>query len=281
MNFRQPILLLWLTLCGFLGFSQPVPPGGPAVVITEIMYDMPGLSDSLEFIELRNPSDSNERSLGGHSFTEGIEFTFPAQYIIQPHAFVVVAKDSVAFFNAFGVEAFQWTSGSLDDNGELIVLQGPSNNPVDSVQYDTDILWPDASGNGKSIVFCNDTLDNGNPANWAAATSNTGIEVNGTMIFANPGEGCSETNSISENISSDWLIYPNPNNGVLHLDISSLSGPPFELQIIDLNGKLVFETVINESTQTVDLKGSVSAGVYIVSLSNQSSIVQQRMVIME
>jgi hypothetical protein len=282
MRFQSIFLFLVFIVCGFNAISQPVPPGGPAVVITEIMYDMPGTADSLEFIELRNPSDTNERSLGGHSFVAGIEFSFPAQYIIQPQQYVVIAKDSVAFFNAFGVEAFQWDSGSLDDNGELIILHGPFNNPVDSVRYDTNILWPNASGNGKSIVFCNDTLDNQNPANWSAASSNTGVEVDGTLIYANPGADCSFTNAVSENRSNERFLYPNPNNGVFHLDLSNLSSKSLhELTIIDLNGKQVFYSAVRNLRQTINLTGFVPSGTYIVLLSNEHAIFRQRIVIME
>ena len=270
-------LTMWQTSKG-----QPAPPGAPAVIITEIFYDMPGVADSLEFIELTNPSDTNERSISFHSFTEGIEFTFPAGVFVEGGGVVIVAKDSVAFENAFGVEAFQWESGELSDVGELIVLRNNFNLPIDSVNYQTNMLWPEASGNGKSIVLCNDTQPNLGPENWEAATTNTGVVVDGVTIFANPGYSCANWTEVSEVPIQDWSIYPNPNNGAFEIQYSEQFSGPIDVSIADVNGKIALQKTVSASnSMSITVDHSLSSGLYFVSLKSKNTFNTLRLVIME
>lgn len=276
---RTAQLIFLLSVVSTCALSQPLPPGAPAVVITEIMYDLPGSgSDSLEFIELRNPSAVNERSLAGYRFLAGIEFSFIGNILVQPHEFVVVAKDSVAFENAFGIPAYQWINGDLDDDGELIVL-GNGNIGVDSVAYSNTGLWPaSAAGLGHSLEFCNDSLNNAIPLYWSASNTNAGFEVDGLTIFASPGDICSVNNSIDQEQHTSIAVYPNPNSGMLY--VNGVSGA-FSLTIFDLNGKQVLGRSNLNSNTVIDLEGIISAGIYFAHISAEDKHWVQRIYIME
>lgn len=268
-----------------LARTQPVPPSAPAVVITEIMYHSPALGlDSLEFIELRNPSDTNERSLNGHFFTQGIEFAFPNGLLLQGHEFVIVAKDSLAFENFFGIPAFQWLNSSLSDIGGAIVLKNAFNQIVDSVKYGSASPWPqEASGNGASIVLCNDTLENAGPTNWTAAQTNTGLQVNGIPIYANPNADCSGTNSILTQESDELLIYPNPTDGHFSLKLpTSFQVRSTHYNMTDMQGRTVFSGVLpNYSATEQRLAVDLHNGMYVLTISNGYSALHQRLVVVK
>lgn len=160
------------------------------LVITEIMYNPPESgTDSLEFIELFN-NTSSTIDLTGYSFTSGITYTFPT-ILLNSGDYLLVAVDSIAMFNTFGVTAYQWTSGGLSNSGESIVLVDSSANQVDSVNYDDIAPWPTTpDGFGPSLTLCDPSLSNETATNWSASIMKTGIFSNGFEILATPGAAC-------------------------------------------------------------------------------------------
>lgn len=70
------------------------------LVISEIMYDaIPhGLisGDNFEFIEFSNVGDK-PLDLNGVYFTSGIQFHFPADAILEPKQYAVIARNATAF----------------------------------------------------------------------------------------------------------------------------------------------------------------------------------------
>ncbi|MCB9341458.1 MAG: lamin tail domain-containing protein [Lewinellaceae bacterium] len=157
------------------------------VVISEIMYNDPTSgNDAYEFIELYN-NGADPVNMEGWSFTKGVTFTFPS-YTLGAGQFVVTAINGPSFETLFGVPALQWDGGALANGGETIELSDAMGNFVDSVRYGPSGAWPSqANGNGSSLVLCDYGADNADPANWAAATTPTGVQVNNTEIKANPG----------------------------------------------------------------------------------------------
>lgn len=161
--------------------DYPVAP----IEITEIMYNDPG-GDTLEYLELYNYGTDAISLLGFH-FTLGINHVFP-DITFNPGQYLILARDSVYFQNQFGIPAYQWTGGTLNNNGETIMLVDNNNYLVDSLTYKNAAPWPvGTNGEGASLVLCDQSADNGDPANWGAATSPSSAVVNGVSIFANPG----------------------------------------------------------------------------------------------
>lgn len=255
------------------------------MVITEIMYNPPEAGvDSLEFIEIRNPHPDNQRNIGGYSFSSGIEYTFPANVIIAPHAYLIIAFDSVAFENTFGISAFQWTSGALNNNGEPLMLENNMNGVVDSVVFDNVAPWPtEADGNGASLVLCNDTLDNSTFDNWSACLTNTGIVVNGSVVLANPGMGCTITDGIENRIQPTLKIYPNPTSGSFNITSENVTlDSDLHLQIFDMKGELVQEIDIDiQKESIVELEESIKTGLYTVSIVGNNLYHRQPLLIVE
>ncbi len=168
------------------------------LVISEIMYNPPESgTDSLEFIEIYNAGTAV--NLQGYYFDQGVNFTFPS-HMLMSGEYVLVAVDSLAMLNNFGVTAFQWTSGGLSNGGEDIIINDPSDVMVDIVDYDDANGWPEApaDGGGSSLVLCDLGADNNDSANWQAAATDSGADINGFDVLANPGA--------ASNCQSDFLV---------------------------------------------------------------------------
>ena len=277
------ILTLSFCLCYVAAISQPSPPGAPAVVITEIMYNPPEAgADSLEFIELSNPNPNNERSLSGHFFSNGIEFSFPNGYLIGPGAHVLIAKDSIAFENAFGVVAFQWTNSALSNTGEAIVVKNEQNQTIDSVNYGVSLPWPtEPNGNGASLVLCNDTLDNSGPDNWVAATTDAGFSVNGVAVFANASAGCNGLTGIKTRSNQRLSIYPNPSKRDFSLTVpEGFETGNYSLEVLNLNGQVLLQKQLSIGTDnTISVSLDFGAGIYLIRLTGNSATLHQRLVV--
>jgi len=188
-NFHSLLSICLLLLCSY---SPAIAQSESNIVITEIMYNPPGSTDSLEFIELYNKSTSTI-NISDYSFSDGITFTFPDNTLIASQNYVIVAVNSTAFEAFFGGTALQWESGALSNGGEDLVLIDANGIIVDSVSYDDEGEWPlEPDGDGASLVFCNPGEDNSVGSNWTFATIETGTNEEGQTIFAQPNGACYE-----------------------------------------------------------------------------------------
>lgn len=162
----------------------------PSLVITEIMYNPPESgNDTLEFLEIYNPG-AVAIDLEGFHFKEGVTFTFPETTLL-PESYALVAISAGAMENFFGVEAFQWTDGALNNGGETVILADNLGRAVDSVAFDDAAPWPTSpDGFGPSLVFCDPSLDNSIPDDWSASLDYAGVNAANDSIFASPGTGC-------------------------------------------------------------------------------------------
>lgn len=159
------------------------------IVINEIMYNPPESgNDSLEYIEIFNVGDF-EVDITGYTLSAGVEYTFPG-YMLSASDYVVIAIDSMALLNNFGVASFQWKSGALSNGGEKIRLEDGNGNVIDEVDYMTAGGWPDAAdgtaGEGASIELCDPFSDNNIGVNWQASSASTGIQINGKDLRGTP-----------------------------------------------------------------------------------------------
>lgn len=172
-------------------FSIVEPYIQPEIVITEIMYNPPESgTDSLEFLELYN-NGADPVDLTDFEFTNGVSWIFPA-ITLNPAEFMVVAVDSIAMMNTFGILTYQWSGGALSNSGEHILLVNNNGLFVDSVRYDDYLPWDTlADGFGPSLTLCDPSLDNGLAESWSASTEFAAINANGDSIWATPLAGCS------------------------------------------------------------------------------------------
>jgi hypothetical protein len=148
--------------------------------ITEIMYNPIG-TGGVEFIELRN-FGATPLNLGGAYFEDGkpfsTQFTF-GDLILQPSQFCVVTNDTAAFTAQYGAGvtiAGQYT-GSLNNDGERIVLRDALGNLIHDFSYSDVAPWPTTpDGQGPSLE-----ASVSNPALYGLGTSwRASYEIGGT-----------------------------------------------------------------------------------------------------
>ncbi len=164
--------------------SLSVPPDPSAAQrwlrITELFYDPPGGSGA-EYIELKNVG-GDPLDLAGVSFTDGVEFSFPAGASLAPGEVGILVSDPAAYpaANVLGTYA-----GALNNGGEQVTLRDADGENVLSFEYDGD-WFPPARGGGYSIVIIDelapwdrwDSVDG-----WALS-----CEIGGSPSAPNPSE---------------------------------------------------------------------------------------------
>lgn len=246
------------------------------IVITEIMYNPPESgSDSLEFIELYNASQ-NSINLADFKVSTAISTTLP-NIELKAGKYFILAKDSVAIKNTFGVTAdHKWKTGILGNSGEVIILSNANGIQIDSVKYDNSNPWPTApNGRGSSLTLCDPTTNNSLYNNWSASTELVGSIANGSEVYASPGTA-SNCNILSfEELENNQNIevYPNPTSGnvsvVLPVNYSTI-----KVEVYTPLGELVqTHNAINTNQVNFQLIGTT--GVYLLQLTGDDSTIRK------
>lgn len=202
------------------------------VVINEIMYH-PAVTDG-SYIEILNTSASNAFDLSGWRL-DGASFTFPLGTIIEPGAYLVIAKDKAVFAATYGalIPVLAEFSGQLDNGGETLSLIKPGLTPaqdlvIDRVTYDDNPPWPaSADGLGSSLQLVDAAQDHNRSANWKAAESNVArppqvlIQITNVWKY-NATQDLTLSNWTSPSFDdSAWPSGP----GLLYNETAALPGP--------------------------------------------------------
>jgi hypothetical protein len=170
------------------------------VVINEIMYHPASENVLEEYIELHNRATTNV-NISGWRFSNGVEFTIPANTILPPNGYLVVAAHRPTFIAKYpGVANVigNWV-GVLSNSRNDIDLDDASGNRIDSVEYADEGDWgavrrrgpldrnhrgwewyKEADGLGKSLELVNGALPNEHGQNWRPS-----ITVEGTPGVVN------------------------------------------------------------------------------------------------
>ncbi len=143
------------------------------VVINEIHYHPEHDCEYEEFIELFN-TGGQAVLLSGWQFREGISFTFPQGTELPANGYLLLARNPDYLRSIFPVPPqtgiFAFTSGTLSNDGEDIVLVNEQGELVDRVDFNDRFPWPvNPDGGGPSLECINPFADNGTAADWKPA----------------------------------------------------------------------------------------------------------------
>ncbi len=86
-------------------------------------------------------------------------------------------------------------------------------------------------------------------------------------------ESGSEFNAVSDEIK----LYPNPSRGVLFVHFAKAAKEVKKIQLLDVNGRILFEKALDFSAKTSDIKiitSSLSSGIYLVKIQDVEGKVQ-------
>lgn len=159
-----PARLLWVLLLATLPFRS-----GAQVVINEILYHAPDELDDLQYVELHNVG-SEAVDLSGWSFTQGIQFQFPAGTRIASRGFVVVCRNTKRFAEFYPVPVAGEFQSQLRRKGERLELSNAAGKPVDSVKFSDRAPWPTgADGHSGSLERICPTAPGDDPSNWISS----------------------------------------------------------------------------------------------------------------
>lgn len=247
------------------------------------MYNPPESgADSLEYIEVIGLW-TGSINLNGWSISGGIEYTFPNGVSLPSGDRLIIAKDSVAFENAFGIPAVQWDSGSLLNSGEGLAAKQSGGWLVDTMYYANSGSWPpNADGLGSSLIRCNYYNDGTDPANWQSSQNNTGIEVNGITILASPGqaESCTTVDVGEPSTAMMFQTYPNPTAGGFTVRLPELNEQAV-FSVHDSNGSLIHYETLKKGTTQLIKEMTLAPGIYILELETDEKQQTQYLVVTE
>ncbi len=160
------------------------------IVINEIHYHPLLMKDGVyvpdathaEYIELFNRSD-RAISLAGMRIRGGIRFDFAPDRVMQPGAYLVVARDPAYIVETYEIDPAIVTGlapdateeerdrfGVLRDVGERVRLEDALDNPVDEVRFHDGGEWDSlADGGGSSLELIDPLQDNASAYAWRAS----------------------------------------------------------------------------------------------------------------
>ena len=152
------------------GFTWPGAVLGD-VVINEIHYDANPKTDAVEFVELHN-AGGKDVDLSGWRFSNGIQYTFPANTTLEPDGQLVVAENPTELRRKFKLSASVVFGPYINrlSNGEVLTLRDAADQRVDRVDYGSGFPWPTAaSGAGSSMELIHPLLDNDLAGSWRSS----------------------------------------------------------------------------------------------------------------
>ncbi len=255
--------------------------------ITEIHYhplDRDTVSDNeYEFLELKNIG-TTPINLSQAFFVDGITYTFPADVIIDPNKFIVLASNRQEFNNRYGFIPFGEYSGQLDNAGERITFLTVGSDTIFSVRYDDHAPWPESpDGGGFSLVpkEVNPSGDLNDPSNWRASYA----------VHGSPGQddlpGTSIKTLITELPTSIALYqnYPNPFNPETKIQYTLKRTGKVRLSVYDIMGREVavpVDAVQNAGKHEVAFSGvGLSSSIYFYKLQTADKSITKKMILLK
>ena len=173
----------WSEPCQFVaGIADNLTALSNNLRVTEVMYHAAPGSD-YDYIEFHNVSPSFPLILDGVMLSGGVDYTFPPGTVLDPGAYLVVAKLPGPTFDAWygdGMTVLGPYDGNLSNSGEELVVEPPGGGaPLIAFHYSDDLAWPlEADGAGHSLVplHLGDQSDGclNHPENWRASAYTNG-----------------------------------------------------------------------------------------------------------
>lgn len=169
----------------------------------------------------------------------------------------------------------------LDTTGKVYLVVGNEIGYLFLYEFDRDSIY---SGSFKKITESYSGVKEGEKAVPAIADINADGKME--MIVGNYRGGLSlfsQTDSIYSSVASqastlDFVLYPNPANRILNIEISGSSGSQIKIELFDLTGRKIFYRITNAVSQTLELP-ELNAGLYLLKASSESKVWTGKVVI--
>jgi hypothetical protein len=107
--------------------------------------------------------------------------------------------------------------------------------------------------------------------NWDISTISCYSEMQEAVVYVDACLG------IENQILEDFEIYPNPNNGSFEIKMSNISDK-VEIEILDINGKIIYKNTSSNKNQTINIE-NISSGVYILKANQNGYFKTKKLII--
>lgn len=184
------------------------------VVFNEIMYNVPGSDDGLEWIELYNQMGV-DMDLSGWSITDGVRYTFPDGTILKGGEYLVVASDPVALRASAGVQdAFGPFDGGLANGGETLHLRNHADRLMDELDYNDRDPWPTGpDGSAASLAKIRPDDSTAPPEHWTTSDQVGGTP--GSQNFPSDPAGQQRVDSLIDRGAPTEVLVPTADDDIL------------------------------------------------------------------
>lgn len=124
----------------------------------------------------------------------------------------------------------------------------------------------------------------------SAGSFHIGINSNINIVCSSSGLSKKHTNAATQSTkiiapASEFVLYPNPNNGYFtlrNIDFSVFNSNHIEIDILDLNGRILFNDKIigNEKKEfLINLENKLSQGIYVLNLYTNDYKISQKFIV--
>lgn len=202
--------------------------------ITEIMYNP--ASGKAEFLELQNIS-SRTIDVTDCYFSDGVDFTFPASSTLTAGEYITLVRDSDegVFISDYSFTPFGVYAGNLDNGGERLAINNPSDFTFLDLTYNDGASWPDlADGVGFSLVIIDPQGDGSDSSNWRASNADGGNPGEVDIDPNTPGIVVNEILSHTDEGVDEWIELYNPTGSTVDVSgwfLSDDRKTPFKAKI--------------------------------------------------
>jgi hypothetical protein len=186
------------------------------IKLTEIMYNPSDVGlvsgTELEFLEIKNTSQSLTLDIGQLQIANGVDFTFPVGTLMPPQSFLVVASNAVELANKCpSINIFGEYDGQLSNGGEKIEFVTFQADTIITVDYNDAFPWPlGADGNGHSLV-------SSTPNPLGSQDDFSFWKLSADNVCGSPSEDdpCTGSDSDNDGICDDQDVCPNLNDNLI------------------------------------------------------------------
>jgi hypothetical protein len=239
------------------------PPSAGNFVITGINYK-PKSNGDAEFLLITNAGNAT-LDVSGYNISDAFKYTFPQGTTIAANQTIMLAKDLSLITGFDSMPKYQWTSGSLSNDGEPITFINTNGNVVDNVTYGTASPWnPLANGKGYYLKLRSTDLDNALGESWDVALLDDYATSDATTIKA------IDNNNLSG--KAKFTMYPNPASSELHIDIdNNPANSQTQVYIYNVMGQLEITTTLTNNKNILNVS-YLKSGYYMVKIVNSAGV---------
>jgi hypothetical protein len=232
----------------------------------------------------------NQRATNyGFSFYELQVYGYPSPPTVVPSNIIIVPSTvsintgGTRQFNAYGFDA-NYNAASISggtwaiNGGGTVNASGLVNATTFGGPFSINYASGSLTGNGSFSVSSN-AMDcagvQGGTAYYDACNKCAG-GTTGVTPQSDPGK-CIITHIVNNDLLINMTLYPNPFEGSFTIDVSEKTGT-FEIVMTDLNGRVVYKSLVENPSEEIHLGSDLNAGMYFVKITSGSDYKNFKMV---